>query len=253
MAELSVVTFNTHYGLRPLRGHAVAYDLGAVLEDLAADAMVIQEVWRPDGARGVVDEFAESHGYTMHHVVIGRATVRRRWPHHHPDGEGTIGTAVLTRVAAERRPDVVVGPTFGDPAPRREVVHVVVEGDDDASQLDVMGVHLTSRLPHGPPLQLRRLAAALPPRGRATLVAGDCNFWGPPVSALLGDGWRRAVTGRTRPARRPHSQIDHVLLRPRDVRVLDAAIGPDVGSDHRPLRLRVAWPVSPSDPQRGSA
>jgi endonuclease/exonuclease/phosphatase family metal-dependent hydrolase len=201
-------------------------------------------VWRPDGIRGAVDDFAETHGYVMHHVVTGRATIRRRrWPHHDPDGEGTIGTAILTRVPARRAPDVLVGPTVGDPAPRRAVVHVEV-GGADASPLQVLGVHLTSRLPHGPPLQLRRLARALPARGTATVVAGDCNFWGPPVETLLGDGWRRAVTGRTWPARRPHSQIDHVLVRPGEVRVLDAEVGADVGSDHRPVRVRVAW----SDP-----
>ncbi len=73
------------------------------------------------------------------------------------------------------------------------------------------------------------------------MVAGDCNFWGPPVTALL-RGWRRAVTGRTWPARAPHSQIDHVLVRPADVQVLDGAVLPDTGgSDHRPVRavLRV--------------
>jgi len=242
MAELTVVTFNTHYGLRSLHDHATPYDLGAVLGDLAADVMSIQEVWRPDGIRGVVDDFADQHGYVLHHVVTGRATCRRRrWPHHHPDGEGTIGTAILTRVAARREPDVLVGPTIGDPAPRRAVVHVVIDGDDDTSPLHLVGVHLTSRLPHGPPLQLRRLSGALPGRGTAAIVAGDCNFWGPPVATLLGDGWRRAVTGRTWPARRPHSQIDHVLVRPRDVGVLSAEVGADVGSDHRPVRVRVAW------------
>jgi endonuclease/exonuclease/phosphatase family metal-dependent hydrolase len=241
MAELSLVTFNTHYGLRSLHDHATPYDLMAVLADLAADAMVIQEVWRPDGSRGTVDDFAEDHGYVMHHVVTGRATCRRRrWPHHHPDGEGTIGTAILTRVAARRRPDVLVGPTVGDPAPRRAVVHVEVAGDD--SPLQLVGVHLTSRLPHGPPLQLRRLAATTPGRGTPAVIAGDCNLWGPPTLTVLGDGWRRAVTGRTWPARRPHSQIDHVLVRPGDVTVLDAEIGPDVGSDHRPVRVQVGWP-----------
>jgi endonuclease/exonuclease/phosphatase family metal-dependent hydrolase len=239
MAELSLVTFNTHYGLRSLHDHAVPYDLGAVLVGLAADVMVIQEVWRPDGIRGAVDDFAAAHGYVMHHLVSGRATRRRRWPHHDPDGEGTIGTAILTRVPTRRRGDILVGPTFGDPAPRRAVVHVEVAGD--GSPLQLVGVHLTSRLPHGPPLQLRRLAAALPAAGTAAVVAGDCNFWGPAVVALLGDGWRRGVTGRTWPARRPHSQIDHVLVRPGDVRVSDATIGDDVGSDHRPVRVRVAW------------
>lgn len=238
MPDLSLVTFNTHYGLRTVHEHAAPYDLGAVLSAMAADAMVLQEVWRPDGVRGDVDEFAAAHGYVMHHLVTGRAT-QRRWPHHHADGEGTIGTAILTRVPARRRPDVVVGPTIGDPAPRRAVVHIEVGGDP--SPLQLVGVHLTSRLPHGPPHQLRRLKRALPDPGRPVVVAGDCNLWGPPVVALLADGWRRGVLGRTWPARRPHSQIDHVLVRPGDVRVTDATVGDDVGSDHRPLLVRVAW------------
>ena len=44
------------------------------------------------------------------------------------------------------------------------------------------------------------------------IIAGDFNFWGPPVGALF-RGWQRPVRGRTYPANRPHSQIDHVLVR----------------------------------------
>jgi endonuclease/exonuclease/phosphatase (EEP) superfamily protein YafD len=46
------------------------------------------------------------------------------------------------------------------------------------------------------------------------------------------------VKGRTWPASRPHSQIDHVLVRgPIDVEAAD--ILGDVGSDHRPVRVRL--------------
>ena len=48
-------------------------------------------------------------------------------------------------------------------------------------------------------------------------------------------GWRRAVLGRTWPASRPHSQIDHILVRPQ-IGVVDSAVLGDVGSDHRPVR-----------------
>ena len=65
--------------------------------------------------------------------------------------------------------------------------------------IDLVGVHLTSRLPYGPPIQLRRLAAQLPPPQPTGVVAGDCNFWGPGVVTFL-PGWRRAVRGRTWPA-----------------------------------------------------
>jgi len=239
MASLSLVTFNTHYGLGPPRRGARPYDLAAVLTGLAADVMVIQEVWRPDGRRGTVDAFAAASGYVVHHVATGRATDTGRWPHHDPDGAGTAGTAVLTRVPARPLPSVPVGPTWGDPAPARSLPQVEVTVDD--RPLRLVGVHLTSRLLHGPMLQLRRLARELPPPGIPTVVAGDCNFWGPPAVALLGDGWRRSVTGRTWPAERPHSQIDHVFVRPADVTVTDPAVLDACGSDHRPVRVQLAW------------
>ena len=239
MAELSLVTFNTHYGVRPHRGGGQPYDLAAELASLAADVMVIQEVWRPDGEAGVVDEFATGHGYALHHVLTGRATLGKRWPVLVADGAGTSGIAVLTRVPARAVRAVVVGPTLGDPAPARAVPHLEVCVDGQA--LQVFGVHLTSRLPHGPPIQLRRLRRALPDPGTPTVVAGDCNFWGPGVLAVLGDGWRRAVTGRTWPAHRPHSQIDHVLIRAGEVHATDPVVGDDCGSDHRPVRVRISW------------
>jgi len=240
MATLSLVTFNTHYGLGAPRAGARPYDLGAVLVDLAADVMIIQEVWRPDSRHGIVDAFAEASGYAMHHVATGRATDTGRWPHHDPAGRGTVGTAILTRIPAHPMPSVRVGPTPGDPAPARELPQVEISVDG-ARPLRVVGVHLTSRLPHGPVIQLRRLARQLPVAGTPTVVAGDCNFWGPPARALLRDGWRRGVTGRTWPASRPHSQIDHVFTRPDDMAVTRPAVLEACGSDHRPVRVQLDW------------
>ena len=109
----------------------------------------------------------------------------------------------------------------GDPTPERGGLHVVL--DVDGTEVDLVGVHLTSRLPYGPPTQLRRLAPQLPRAGRPAIVAGDCNFWGPGVATFL-PGWHATVRGRTWPASRPHSQIDHILrARAVDgVEVLDA-------------------------------
>ena len=208
---------------------------------MAADVMVIQEVWRPDGQHGAVDDFAAAAGYTMQHVATGQATSEGRWPHHDPGGPGTIGTAVLTRLRARPLPSLPVGPTFTDPAPARALPQLAVEVDGDDRPLHVVGMHLTSRLPHGPVLQLRRLRRSVPPAGTPAVVAGDCNLWGPPAAALLGDGWHRTVTGRTWPARRPHSQLDHVFVRPDDVVASEPAVLDDCGSDHRPVRVRLAW------------
>ena len=235
---LSLATFNTHYGVRPARRPPAAlYDIERVLRDLRADVIVLQEVWRPDRRRGPTDAAAASLGYDLHYEVTGPATADARWPRLTRVGDGESGIAVLTRLPLRRLGAPAVGPTFGDPSPRRTVLDV--ELDVDGVPLRLVAVHLTSRLPHGPPIQLRRLARLLPPRGTATVVAGDCNFWGPAVEALL-PGWRRGVLGRTWPARAPHSQIDHVLTRPGEVDVLSGRVLADVGSDHRAVRVELA-------------
>lgn len=236
MAELTLVSFNTHYGLLPLRANCGPYDLMSALASFGnPDVLVVQEVWRPDGTRGIVDDFAAGHGYSVHDLELSRATIEARWPRPHPHGTGTVSLAVLTRFPAIVIGRPAVGPTLGDPVRERRVLHL--ELDVFGTPVDLVAVHLTSRLPHGPPWQLRRLARVLPDGDRPAILSGDCNFWGPPASALL-PGWRRAVRGRTWPAPRPHSQIDHVFVRG-PVEVLDAAVLPPVGSDHRPVRVRV--------------
>jgi endonuclease/exonuclease/phosphatase family metal-dependent hydrolase len=236
MPELTIASFNTHYGLRPVRENCAPYDLAAAFESLGEpDVMVVQEVWRPDGDRAVVDDYADAHGYARNDVILGRATMRARWPHFHPRGEGTFGLSILSRYPATVLGRLRVGPTPGDRVTDRSVLHLEV--DVDGTTIDLVGVHLTSRLPHGPPWQLRRLARLLPANGRAGILAGDCNFWGPPASALL-PGWRRTVRGRTWPAPRPHSQIDHIFVRGA-IDVVDAGVLAYVGSDHLPVRARL--------------
>jgi endonuclease/exonuclease/phosphatase family metal-dependent hydrolase len=239
-ARLRLATFNTHYGVRPTRRPpAPQYDLEAALADLDADVVVLQEVWRPDRCSGRVDEAAARLGYALHYETTGLATSDHRWPRLSRDGDGESGIAVLSRRPARHIGELVVGPTFGDPAPRRTAIDVEV--DVDGRPLRVVGVHLTSRLPHGPPSQLRRLRPQLPPPGTPAVVVGDCNLWGPAVVSLL-PGWRRAVRGRTWPARAPHSQIDHVLVRPQEVAVRRARVLPDVGSDHRAVEVELELP-----------
>lgn len=236
MPVLTLASFNTHYGLLPLRDDCGPYDLMAALATLGdPDVMVIQEVWRPDGTRGVVDDFADARGYARHDLVLAPATIRNRWPHADPDGEGTFGLSVLSKLPATVLGRPVVGPTPGDAVRERRVLHLEV--DVGGTPVDLVAVHLTSRLPHGPPLQLRRLARSIPADERPGILAGDCNFWGPAASALL-PGWRRTVRGRTWPATHPHSQIDHVFVRG-SVTMLDGAVLPPVGSDHRPVRVRL--------------
>jgi endonuclease/exonuclease/phosphatase family metal-dependent hydrolase len=238
--DLTIASFNTHRGLRPrLRSRRATYDMTAALASLDADLIVVQEHWRPDGKRGAVDDAADALGLTVCAELIGRTRDLGALPHISHKGEGTESVAVLTRLPMQRLGSIPLGPTPGDPAPSRTAL--VVEIDVDGAPLRLVAVHLTSRLPHGPVLQLRQLARGVRTftDGRPSVIVGDCNFWGPGVRAVM-RGWRRAVTGRTWPAHRPHSQIDHVLVSS-EIKVRRAEVLPDVGSDHRPVRVELQW------------
>jgi len=153
---------------------------------------------------------------------------------------GDVGLAIVSRIPAQERGRLSVGTVPGDPTPERGGLHL--ELDVGGAPVDLVGVHLTSRLPYGPPTQMRRLVPQLPSGGRPAIVAGDCNFWGPGVTTFL-PGFVRAVRGRTWPSSRPHSQIDHILVRKRDaIEVVDSAVLPAVGSDHRPVRATLRLP-----------
>jgi endonuclease/exonuclease/phosphatase family metal-dependent hydrolase len=252
MSELTIVTFNIHGGIET-RGISVprlwtgprrraevnaAYDVVGVMSELEADVVAIQESWRPDDGRAAVDDLAEKWSASLHEAAFGRGTIEP-YPHITNYGQlgGTFGVAVLSRIPARLVGTLPVGRVLADPATDRCALHLEVDVGDVT--VDLIAVHLTSRLPYGPPTQLRRLRAQLPPPGRPALLLGDFNFWGPPVARLL-PGWRQVVRGRTWPALRPHSQIDHVFVRGA-VEVVDAAVLPDVGSDHRPVRVTLRF------------
>jgi endonuclease/exonuclease/phosphatase family metal-dependent hydrolase len=252
MTEITVVTLNLHGGQRtrristprfgrhrppPAKARSNgAFDVGGVLRDFDADVLVVQEAWWPDDGSADVDVVAAECGGTVHAVTFGRAIVEP-WPHiissRQERARGRLGTAVVSRLPARLVDAIPVGDVPADPAVRRFALHVGL--DVNGHDLDLIAVHLSSRLPYAPPMQLRNLRRQLPPRERPTVLVGDFNLWGPAVTAML-PGWRRAVRGRTWPAHRPHSQIDHVLVRD-DVAVVDAAVLDEVGSDHRPVRV----------------
>ncbi len=113
------------------------------------------------------------------------------------------------------------------------VVDLTVEG----RPISVAGTHM-SHLHFGSIRNWSELRRQLGTAARRDAVlAGDMNTWGPLVERLM-PGWHRAVRGPTWPTGRPHSQIDHILvrgsLRPRTGQVL-----PHAGSDHRPVRAEI--------------
>src|SRR3974390_742160 len=74
MPELTIVSFNSHAGLRARRnGVCEPYDLAAVLRGLDADVIVLQESWTPDGDDAAVREVAAELGAILFEKPFGRA------------------------------------------------------------------------------------------------------------------------------------------------------------------------------------
>jgi endonuclease/exonuclease/phosphatase family metal-dependent hydrolase len=151
---------------------------------------------------------------------------------------------VLSRLPVIERRVLELPKLSRDGATRKAVLSTVeVDGD----RVLVTGVHL-SHLSHGSPRQVgmlrRELTADLP-----TALVGDMNCWGPPLLSML-PGWRRAVRGRSWPAWRPHSQIDHVLVKG-PLAVLSGEVLPALGSDHLAVRVSLAPDRPAGDAARG--
>ena len=124
-------------------------------------------------------------------------------------------------------------------ADRVERAALVVDLTVEGRPISVIGTHM-SHLHFGSPRNWAELRRALKTAARPDAVlAGDMNTWGPLVRVFM-PSWRRAVRGRTWPAWRPHSQIDHILVRG-DLRPVRGRVFPDAGSDHRPVRAELAF------------
>jgi endonuclease/exonuclease/phosphatase family metal-dependent hydrolase len=261
---MSLATFNVHSGV-DTRGHV--YDLVSACASLDADVLVIQESWQADGESvSTAARVAEELGYRiieqptartkLHGPVealpprVGSRLGRVRGPllfegedtrgarrahQGRPFRTGRWGVAVLSRVPVRDTTVLPLGKLRGDYAKR---VAIRCDVEIDGRTLAVIGTHM-SHLSQGSPLQYLRLRRLLPPSSQPAVLAGDMNLWGPPVSAAF-PGWRRAVRGRTWPAYRPHSQLDHVLVTP-SVSVVEGSVAPDLGSDHRAVRVVLSF------------
>ena len=148
---------------------------------------------------------------------------------------GTWGIALLSRLPVRRVEIVQLARLRRDSAERRSAV--LAELEVGTSSVTVVGTHL-AHLTHGSPLLVQRLRHTLPAPGQAAVLAGDMNFWGPPLSLAL-PGWRRAVKARTYPSWRAHSQIDHIFVTGA-VEVISGGSLAVGNSDHLPLRARLA-------------
>jgi endonuclease/exonuclease/phosphatase family metal-dependent hydrolase len=245
LPEVTVATFNTHWGVDRWRR---PYDVVDACRQLAADVVILQEVWRADGTVGFAAEAGRRLGYTVSWLPLARgdlhahqrlplppakarllgASSRRPRPSR---GRGDWGVAILSRLPVRSEQRIDLGHLPLDPS-RRGALRLDL--DVAGQPFTVVGTHL-SHLSHGSIWQLMRLREALPGRDRTAVLGGDMNMWGP-LLALLLPGWRRSVLGRTWPAPRPHSQIDHLMVTP-PVEVVGGQVMPRTGSDHRGLRV----------------
>jgi len=117
---------------------------------------------------------------------------------------------------------------------------VVARLNDDGRSFYVLAIH-GAHISHGSYLQYRRvneIAATLDPT-LPVLLGGDFNSWRPLLRVFL-PGWRSLAKGRTWPAHRPHSQIDHLFGRG-GWHVM-SSFTRDGGSDHLALVADVEWP-----------
>ena len=241
MAELTLGSLNLHMG-RGSGGHdAPFYDVVTACKEVDADVLVVQEAWVPDGEDGDVLAVAAGLGYCVAATfAVARAECHdqvRLVARSGGAGDGDWQVAVLSRLPVVDSAIVPLGPQLPrDPGRRALVVATIEVG---GGTFTVCGTHLP--VPKDPVWRLGpSLRRALPPADRPAALTGDMNMWGWCIERMAGTGWRRAVRGRTYPARRPYSQVDHILVSP-PVEVVGAEVIPQVMSDHRPIRARLRF------------
>jgi endonuclease/exonuclease/phosphatase family metal-dependent hydrolase len=262
-ATLTLATFNVHMGVD---GWGRPWDVVGECRSLDADVIVMQESWTPDGnGPSTAGRVAEALGYrVVDEVELARvrlyapvATSSSRWaprpgqasralhfqqsrrsrperPARREFARGRWAVAIVARVPVRDVEVIDLGKLRRDPARR---VAISCRTDLGGREVTIVGTHM-SHITHGSHAQYRRLGARLPHADNAAVLAGDMNLWGPPVNSYF-PAWRRAFTGRTWPTRRPHSQLDHVLITP-SLSVVDARVAPRSGSDHRPVVVTLA-------------
>ena len=267
---LSIANYNMHCGMD---GWGRPYDYLAAITALDADVIALEEAWTPGGddSGGQAAEAARLLGYQIvaHSLGAGRrispqasapdtwraramwtdqnkalymdgvrplpAKVQAlaRWQEAEP---GTMGIALLVR------PELPIEATRVVPmsALRADSVlraALVVDITVDGTPISVAGTHM-SHLLFGSHRNWAELRKQLRTEARPDAVlAGDMNSWGPLLHVFM-PGWQRAVIGATWPSWRPHSQIDHILVRGA-LRPVAGRVLPDAGSDHRPVRAEL--------------
>jgi endonuclease/exonuclease/phosphatase family metal-dependent hydrolase len=235
MDSVTVASFNTHWGRHP--GTQEPFDVVEACRRLDADVLALQEVWRPDGGRGVAEEVAEALGYERHELWAARAVIEPKCRAvgriDEPVGTGDWGQALLTRVPHGPVTEHHLAGFLFDPMARAVITTEIELG---GGTLTVGASHFP-HLEHFSPLLRWRLRGVLPEPHHPAVVMGDFNMWRW-VTRFVVPGWRDTARGPTWPNPRPVFQIDHILVTS-TVSATEARVVRAGQSDHLPLRARV--------------
>lgn len=259
---MRVATFNLHAGVDGWGRPTSALE---VIKALDADVLILPELWRGDGGPDLYEDLRAS--LHVDGIFAALATAERvttgtggsTWQPRlaHFTGErglyfkehraltetqlasralledveaGTWGLGLLTRLEIEEVRVVSLGRLPREKVQRALVVAQLRDANRSFYVLAIHGAHLS----HGSFRQYRRVSdivETLDPT-RPILFGGDFNCWRPLLRLLL-PGWHSLAKGRTWPAARPHSQIDHILGRGPWVSL--QSFTRDGGSDHLAL------------------
>ena len=244
MTRLRVVSWNVHWGAAhaPGRPRNELFDPLEVLgpEVLGAtDVVVFPEAWRAHTGKSFLDGLA-AHGLT--NVVETSFTTLRIVGHSRrrldDPGEGWWELAIATRHPIVADAELPIARSISDAVPQRHARSIRL--DVGGREVDVTAFHVSSKLWYAAPwVQLRSLGrlvsdAQVDGRARPALLVGDANLWRTCIPFVL-PGWRSTVRGATFPAWRPHSQIDHILIRGEVDAVAGEVLPYTRTSDHRAI------------------
>jgi endonuclease/exonuclease/phosphatase family metal-dependent hydrolase len=238
--ELTIASFNIHWGRGRKSDGWPEFDVVAACASFEADVIVLQESWAPDDGVAQHDAAAEALGMRAVVVPMARAVLEprprllSRAASAERRGDGGWCLALLSRKPIRTTRIVPLPRLLLDPW-SRFLLHAEI--DVDGTNLTVVGTHY-AHLEQGSPLHIPALRRGLPPTDRPAAFVGDMNMWGWTIDAMVPSGWRRVVRGKTWPASKPGHQIDHVLVTP-SVELVRSEVLLGEGSDHLPIRARL--------------
>jgi endonuclease/exonuclease/phosphatase family metal-dependent hydrolase len=238
MREFTFGAFNAHWGVGRFGAlRKVRYDVSNVVRSFGCDIVVVSEAWRDVDGTSTVDGL-RADGMHIESVELMDLAHRRVHDRSAVPREGKWELAICSRFPVLDRRTIPIGTLKSDPPGLRHALALHI--DIDGTPVEVIGVHTSSKVWRLSPVRhLLKLQRGITPDG-PQILAGDFNFWGPPVGMIF-RGWQRPVRGRTYPSHGPHSQIDHILVRG-GVEALDGEVLPTTPSDHRPIRARLRIP-----------